>query len=89
MLRIELTSARAEVRTRFWGEGSVLAETVATHCSGVETRLMLQSDAPPEKVAKLARLAEQGCYVIQSLRRPTEVSYEVELNGEPLETAKE
>lgn len=86
MLKIDLKSAKAEVRSRFWGEGSVLSETVTTHCSGIETRLMLESDAPPEKVAKLARIAEQGCYVIQSLRHPTEVDYRVELNGSPLAT---
>ena len=89
MLRIELTSARAQVRTRFWGEGSILAETVDTHCSGVEVKLLLESEAPPERVAKLARLAEQGCYVIQSLRRPTEVSSTVQLNGAALDTARE
>ena len=36
------------------------------------------------KLAKLARLAEAGCYVIQTVRHPTSVAYEVALNGRPL-----
>ena len=84
MLKLNLKTARARVRMRFRGAGSVKAETVETGCNGVETRLEIESDEPPEKIAKLARLAEAGCYVIQTVRHPTSVAYEVALNGRPL-----
>ena len=35
----------------------------------------------PEKIAKVVRNAEAGCYVIQTIRRPTEVKSEYLLNG--------
>jgi len=57
-----------------------VAETVGTKCSGVDTHLEIGSDEDPKKIAKLAHLAEAGCYVIQTLRYPTLVSYEVTLN---------
>ncbi|MBI3090715.1 MAG: OsmC family protein [Candidatus Tectomicrobia bacterium] len=84
MLRLNLKAARARVSARFHGEGSVRAETVLTHCTGVETTLELESEDDPAQLAKLARVAEAGCYVIQSLRHPTEVAYKVSLNGTPL-----
>ena len=84
MLKLNLKAARARVRTRFRGAGSVRAETVETGCNGVETLLAIESDEAPERVAKLARLAEAGCYVIQTVRNPTPVAYEVTLNGQPL-----
>ncbi len=84
MMKVELQSVRARVQTRFWGEGSISAETVSTHCKGVSVELNIESTAPAETVAKLAKVAEQGCYVIQSLRRPTEVEYKVVRNGEQL-----
>ena len=84
MMNVDLQSVRARVQTRFWGEGSISAETVSTYCKGVSVELNIESTAPAEAVAKLAKIAEQGCYVIQSLRRPTEVEYSVVRNGEQL-----
>lgn len=81
---MNVKSARARVKTRFWGEGSVRAETILTRCNGVDTELEIDSDEEPEAVAKLARLAEAGCYVMQTIRHPTEVNYSVTLNGKAL-----
>jgi len=83
-LKLELRAARVRVRVRFHGEGSVLAETVRVRCEGVETTLEIDSPEDPVKIAKLARLSEAGCFVIQSLRQPTTVDYAVTLNGAPL-----
>ncbi len=58
-----------------------MAETVHTSCTGVEAVLEIDSDEDTAKIAKLTRLAEAGCYVIQTLRNPTPVSYQVMLNG--------
>ncbi len=84
-MELDVQSARVRVRTRFWGEGSVLAETVSTRCTGVSIDLKIESTEPAERIAKLARVAEQGCYVIQSLRRPTEVECSVSHNGEKID----
>ena len=85
MLKVTVKRARVHVTTRFWGEGSVRAETVQTRCTRVDTRLELESDDEPALVAKLARVAEQGCYVIQTIRQPTPTSLAVTLNGQPLD----
>ena len=87
MLRVSVKRARVHVTTRFWAEGSVRAETVQTRCTGVDTRLELESDDDPALVAKLARVSEQGCYVINTIREPTPTSYAVTLNGAPLDLA--
>ena len=85
MLDLTIKGAKVRVKTVFWGEGSVRAETVDTHCREVETILEIDSDEDPRKIAKLARVSEAGCYVIQSLRRPTPVSLNVSLNGDQLD----
>ena len=81
MLKLEVKSAKARVRGRYFGSGSIKAETVSTGCEGIETELTIESDEDPEKIAQLVRVSEDGCFVIQSLRRPTPVSMSVRLNG--------
>jgi organic hydroperoxide reductase OsmC/OhrA len=69
------------VTARFKIEGSVLRETVQAEGLGVETRCEITSSDAPEKIAKVVRNAEAGCYVIQPIRKPTEVKSEYTLNG--------
>jgi hypothetical protein len=85
MLHLAIKGAKVRVKAVFWGEGSVRAETVDTSCTEVETILEIDSEEDPKMIAKLARVSEAGCYVIQSLRRPTPVSLKVSLNGGPLD----
>lgn len=88
MLKVRVERARVYVTARFWAEGSVRAETVQTRCTGVDTRLEIESGDDPALVAKLARVSEQGCYVINSLRQPTPTTYTVLLNGAPIDIAR-
>lgn len=88
MLKLEVTRARARVRGRFYGRGSVLAETVDAGCEGVTAELEIESAEAPEAIAKLARVSEAGCFVIQSLRKPAPVSLRVTLNGEGIALAR-
>ena len=81
MLKLDVKSARAKVRGRYYGSGSIKAETVDTGCEGIETELVIESDEDPDAIAKLVRVSEDGCFVIQSLRSPTPVSMSVQLNG--------
>jgi organic hydroperoxide reductase OsmC/OhrA len=85
MLRTHIDKAKVSVTARFKNEGSVLRETVQAQGLGVETRCEISSSEPAEKVAKVVRNAEAGCYVIQTIRQPTAVRSEYLLNGEALD----
>lgn len=85
MLHLNIKKAKVTVKTNFWGGGSLVAETIHTSCSGVESRLEIDSEEDPSKIAKLVRVAEAGCYVIQTLRNPTPVSFQASLNGQELD----
>jgi hypothetical protein len=81
MLKTHIDKAKVFVTARFKNEGSVLRETVRSEGLGVETRCEITSTETPEKVAKVLRNAEAGCYVIQTIRRPTKVKSMYSLNG--------
>lgn len=80
-MKTKIDKARVFVKAKFKSEGSVLAETVKAQGLGFETRLELESKAPPERVAAVVRNAENGCYVLQSLLHPVPVETEFTLNG--------
>src|SRR5574337_318118 len=84
MLKMRVGKARMEVAARYKVEGSVLNDTVRAEMVGVQTRLELDSPEPPEKVARLIRNAEAGCFVMQALIKPVPVSVVTVLNGHPL-----
>ena len=81
MLKTHIDKAKVFVTARFKNEGSVLSETVQAEGLGVETRCEISSGESLEKIAKVVRNAEAGCYVIQTIRKPTEVKSEYTLNG--------
>jgi organic hydroperoxide reductase OsmC/OhrA len=85
MLKTHIDKAKIFVTAKFKNEGSVLRETVQAEGLGVETRCEIFSNEPAEKVAKVVRNAEAGCYVIQTIRKPTEVKSEYTLNGAPFD----
>ena len=87
MLKTHIDKAKVFVTARFKNEGSVLRETVQAESLGVATRCEIISNEPPEKVAKVVRNAEAGCYVIQTIRRPTEVTSAYTLNGSAFDPA--
>jgi len=85
MLKTHIDKAKVFVTARFKNEGSVLRETVQAEGLGVETRCEITSSEPVEKIAKVVRNAEAGCYVIQTIRNPTPVKSEYALNSAPLD----
>jgi hypothetical protein len=85
MLKTHIDKAKVFVTACFKNEGSVLRETVQAEGLGVETRCEITSSEPVEKIAKVVRNAEAGCYVIQTIRNPTPVKSEYALNGAPLD----
>jgi hypothetical protein len=82
MLKTHIDKAKVFVTARFKSEGSVLRETVQAEGLGFETRCALTSKEPADKVAKVVRNAEAGCYVMQTILKPTPVKSEYTLNGE-------
>jgi organic hydroperoxide reductase OsmC/OhrA len=87
MLKTGIDKAKVFVTARFKNEGSVLRDTVQAEGLGIETRCEITSSEPAEKVAKVVRNAEAGCYVIQTIRNPTPVKSEYMLNGAPFDPA--
>lgn len=81
MLKTHIDKAKIFVTARFKSEGSVLRETVQASGVGFETRCELSSQAAAEKVAKVMRNAEAGCYVMQTILKPTPVVRQFTLNG--------
>jgi hypothetical protein len=82
MLKTHIDKAKVFVTARFKSEGSVLRETVQAEGLGFETRCELTSSESPDKVAKVMRNAEKGCYVLQTILKPTPVERQYTLNGE-------
>jgi hypothetical protein len=81
MMKTKIDKAKIFVKARFKSEGSVLQETVEAVGLGFETRCELQSSEHPEKVAAVVRNAEKGCYVMQTILKPTPVERQFTLNG--------
>lgn len=84
MMKVSVKKARVHVTMRNRQEGSVLQGTVKVSCLGIETRLELDSNEPPERVAAMARNAESGCFTMQALLQPVQVTGTITLNGAPL-----
>jgi hypothetical protein len=81
MLKTHIDRAKVLVTARFKNEGSVLRETIQAEGLGFETRCELISSDTAEKVAKVLRNAEKGCYVMQTILKPTPVDRQFTLNG--------
>jgi hypothetical protein len=81
MMKTKVDKAKVFVKARFKSEGSVLRETIEAAGLGFETRCELESAEPAEKVAAVVRNAESGCYVMQTILKPTPVERQFMLNG--------
>jgi organic hydroperoxide reductase OsmC/OhrA len=87
MMKISVNKARVHVAMRNKTEGSVLKGTVKAGCLGIETRVELESDELPERIAALIKNAENGCFTMQALLDPVQFTTSVSLNGSPLPAA--
>ena len=86
MLKVNVTRMTMHVRTSFRVTGSVLNDTVEGEMLRAETRLEIESPDAPERVAKVVRNAERGCFVMQALIRPVPVTSHTILNRQVLST---
>jgi hypothetical protein len=67
MLKVRVEKMRMRVVARYRVDGSVLNDTIEGQMVGAETMLELESLEPPERVARVVRNAERGCFVMQAL----------------------
>jgi len=88
MMKVSVNKARVHVAMRNQQEGSVLQGTVKAGCLGIETRLEMESDEPPERVAAMVRNAENGCFSMQALLEPVRFTSTITLNGSTLRITK-
>jgi hypothetical protein len=84
MLKVTVNTMRMKVVARYRVDGSVLNDTIQGAMLGAETVLEIDSPDAPERVARVVRNAERGCFVMQALLRPVPVSTRTVLNGTPL-----
>ncbi len=85
ILKLQVEDIRVHVTTRFHIEGSALAGTLQSRALEFDSRVTVKSPEPPEKIARLIRVGENSCYVLQSLLHPVKVNNSVTQNGQPLE----
>ena len=81
MMKVKVDKARMHVTAHVRQEGSVLQQTIRGSWPGIETRLELESNEPPERLAGVIRNAENGCFVLQALLNPVLVERSVFVNG--------
>jgi hypothetical protein len=85
MLKVKFEAARCHVEAHWSSAGSVFAGTISSTCHRITTRVEIDSDEEPARVAALIRNAEGGCYAQSALQQPVEVVGEALLNGEPID----
>ncbi len=83
-MELQIDDVRVHVTTRFHIEGSALAGTMQSRVHEFDSRVTVSSREPAEKIAKLIRLGENTCFVMQSLLSPVKVNSSATLNGQPL-----
>jgi organic hydroperoxide reductase OsmC/OhrA len=88
MLKVTMNGMRMRVTARYRVDGSVLNDTIQGQMLGAETTLEIDSPDPPERVARVVRNAERGCFVMQALLNPVPVTGRTLLNGASLEAAR-
>jgi organic hydroperoxide reductase OsmC/OhrA len=81
MLKVAVRGMRMHVKARYRVDGSVLDDTVQGRMLGAETTLEIDSPDPPDRVAKVVRNAERGCFVMQALQNPVPVTSRTLLNS--------
>ncbi len=81
MLKVRVDALRMKITARYRVDGSVLNDTIEASMVGAETVLEIDSPDPPERVAKVVRNAERGCFVMQALLKPVPITGQTILNG--------
>ena len=73
------------LHARFRREGSILQGTARASCEGFSIELLLESDAEPQRVKELVRMAHRTCFTEAALANPVPIEKTTVLNGQPLD----
>ena len=84
MKQITYEAARISIDAVFREEGSVPDGTVQAHTDEISVRLEIESAEDRAAVQELVRVSENGCWTLQSIQNPVNVTTSVRLNGHPL-----
>jgi hypothetical protein len=88
MLKVQLKNVRIRLRIGWYSQGSVLAGTISSGCTGVETEVEVQSDDNPALIAALIQNARGGCYAEAALTQALVVKATATLNGADFDFGK-
>jgi hypothetical protein len=83
MMKLTIKDASVKVRFRKFLGGSVLKGTVYNRWDGVDTHLVLDSDAPPERLAHLIKNAKAGCFAEGLIEQKVPLNSTITVNGQP------
>ena len=81
MMKLPIKDAKVKVRFRKFLGGSVLKGTVYNRWDGVDTHLMVQSDAPDDKLRHLIKNAKAGCFAEGLIEQKVPLNSAIEVNG--------
>ena len=81
MLKVTVNGMRMRVKAHYRVDGSVLNDTVQARMVGAETTLEIDSPDAPDRIARMIRTAERGCFVMQALIDPVPVRTTTLVNG--------
>jgi hypothetical protein len=83
MLKKNIAGASVRVEFDLYLGGSVLAGTVSGGATAVRTELTIDSPESLEDIARVIRLAKQGCFAEQMIRKSTPIISTYVVNGQP------
>ncbi len=81
MLKKKVKSASVKVEFDLYLGGSVLAGTVTGGASAIRSHLTIESPEPPEEIERLIKLAKQGCFAEQMLKKAAPLVSTYTVNG--------
>jgi uncharacterized OsmC-like protein len=84
-LKIEVRNLFVRVDARFLRTGSANLGDAHTVCESIRTDVSLESDEPPERIARLIDMAEATCFVMAAIRDPVPSKLVITTNGRPFD----
>ena len=81
MMKLTIRDAKVKVRFRKFLGGSVLKGTVYNRWDGVDTHLMVDSDAAEDQLRHLIKNAKAGCFAEGLIEQKVPLNSTMEVNG--------
>lgn len=84
VLKVPLQGVTMKGRWGMHTEGSALQGTLQTDPIGLDIEIQLDSEAAPQDLARVVRIAERACHATQAMRQAVPTRVSVEVQGVPL-----